>query len=219
MIRLTHKLSTSTLQYAVRRTLKLMKLRSLLLALAVASTSLAAAHAQGALFVNPVAIRVSNSTADPSLFSFLGPNTTSRVFYGVSFGGYYDVPHETHKNIEVGVDLRDAVLHGNNALLNSFLVGPRISGAPYSRPIHPYIEPFVGLGSTRAPNTALKVNKVQYGVFVGADYAFSRNVSWRVVEIGYSSLVTASGGVIGQTESIPAAQLLSFTTGLTFRLP
>lgn len=194
-----------------------MKFRSLLLVLAVAITA-SAAHAQGALYVNPVAIRISNSTADPSLFSFLGPGATSRMFYGVSFGGYYDIPRE-NKQVEIGVDLRDQVLHGNNALLNSFLVGPRLAIAPYKRPLHPYVEPFIGIGSTRAPNTGIKVNKTQYGAFVGADYAFSHNVSWRVAEIGYSSLVTASGGTIGATESIPAARLLSFTTGLTFRLP
>jgi hypothetical protein len=195
-----------------------MKLRSLVLALAFAAATSVAARAQGALYVDPVAVRASISKADPSLYSFLGPGTTSRMFYGVDFGGFYDIPMQ-QKKFEVGVDLRDTVLHGNNALLNSFVLGPRIAFSPFTHPFHPYVEPFVGIGETRAPNTAIKVSKVQYGVFGGIDDEFSRRVTWRVVEVGYSSLTTVSGGTVGASESIPAAKLLSITSGLTFRLP
>ena len=195
-----------------------MKLRFAALALILAFTTSIAAHAQGALYLSPVADRISNSKADPGLYSFLGVGKTSQMFYGVQFGGYYDIPME-QKEFEVGLDLRDAILHGNNALLNSFLVGPRIAISPFRRPFHPYVEPFVGVGTTRAPNTGIKVNKPQYGVYVGGDYDFSRHVSWRVVEIGYSGLTTASGGTIGASESIPSATVLSFSSGLTFRLP
>jgi hypothetical protein len=196
-----------------------MKLRSLVFVLALAAGFTVAASAQGALYVTPVANRVAISTADPGLYSLLGPGTTSRMFYGVQFGGYYDVPlHQ--KQLEVGLDLRDAFLHGNNALLNSFLVGPRIAFVLESHPrLHPYVEPFIGAGTTRAPNTAIKVTKPQYGVFAGADLNLGHVVSWRVAEIGYSSLTTASGGTIGATESVPSATILSVTTGLTFRLP
>jgi hypothetical protein len=196
-----------------------MKLRSLVFALALAAGCCAAASAQGALYITPVANRIDISKADPGLFSFLGPGTTSRMFYGVQFGGYYDAPL-AEKQIEVGLDLRDAILHGNNALLNSFLVGPRIAPVLSNHPrLHPYVEPFIGVGSTRAPNTAIKVNKPQYGVFVGADLNLGHVVSWRVAEIGYSSLTTTSGGTIGASESIPSVTILSITSGLTFRLP
>jgi hypothetical protein len=196
-----------------------MKLRSLVLALALAAGFSAVASAQGALYITPVADRIAISKADPGLYSFLGPGTTSRMFYGVQFGGFYNVPLG-YKQVEIGLDLRDAVLHGNNALINSFLVGPRIAPVLENHPrIHPYIEPFIGAGSTRAPNTAIKVTKPQYGVFVGTDLNLGHVVSWRVAEIGYSSLTTASGGTIGASESIPSATILSLTTGLTFRLP
>jgi hypothetical protein len=196
-----------------------MKLRSLVLALAVAAGCSAVASAQGALYITPVADRIAISKADPGLYSFLGPNTTSRLFYGVQFGGFYDVPLNLQQ-AEIGLDLRDSVLHGNNALINSFLVGPRIAPVLANHPrIHPYVEPFIGVGTTRAPNTAIKVTKPQYGVFVGADLNLSHVVSWRVAEIGYSGLSTASGSTIGVTESIPSATLLTITTGLTFRLP
>ncbi len=190
-----------------------------LILLAAASVIPTAARAQGALYVNPVAVRASISTADPGTFSFLGPGTTSRMFYGVQLGGFYDVPNLTER-FEVGVDVRDAILHANNALLNEFLVGARLGLVPAGgRKLHPYVEPYVGLGSTRAPETSIKVNKPTYGAFVGADYDFSRRVSWRVAEVGYGSLTTASGGTIGASESIPSATLLTITTGLTFRLP
>jgi hypothetical protein len=196
-----------------------MKLRSLVLALVVAAGCSAAASAQGALYVTPVFDRIAISKADPGLYSFLGVGTTSRMFYGVQFGGYYDVPLNL-KQVEIGLDLRDSVLHGNNALINSFLVGPRIAVVLPNHPrIHPYVEPFIGPGSTRAPNTAIKVTKPQYGVFVGADVNLSHEVSWRAIEIGYSGLTTASGSTIGVTESIPSATILTLTTGLTFRLP
>jgi hypothetical protein len=196
-----------------------MKLRSLALAVALATGSSAVASAQGALYITPVVDRVSLSKADPGLFSFLGHGTTSRFFYGVQFGGYYDVPLPS-KQLEIGLDLRDGIFHGNNALLNSFLVGPRIAPVLAGHPrLHPYIEPFIGVGSTRAPFTAIKVNKPQYGAFAGLDLNLNRGIAWRVAEVGYSSLTTASGGTIGASESIPSATILTLTTGITFRLP
>jgi hypothetical protein len=44
-------------------------------------------------------------------------------------------------------------------------------------------------------------------------------VTWRVVEVGYSSLDTAGAGTIGLTASIPSSTLINFSSGLTFRLP
>lgn len=196
-----------------------MKLRSLVLALAVAAGGTAAASAQGALYLTPIADRIAISTADPGTYSFLGPGTTSRMFYGVQFGGYYDVPL-SYKKVEIGLDLRDGILHANNALLNSFLVGPRIAAVLTGHPrLHPYLEPFIGVGSSRAPDTSIKVNKPQFGAFVGADLNLNHAISWRIAEVGYSSLTTASGGTIGLYETIPSATILTITTGFTFRLP
>lgn len=186
------------------------------LSLALAST---AASAQGALYLNPVAIRVSNSTPDKNpTFSFLGVNSTSRMFYGVGFGGFYDLPQKD-RPFELGIDLRDSIVHGNNALLNSFLIGPRFGFVPQGRSFHPYLEPVVGVGTSRAPNTALKVSKLEAGAFAGLDYDLSRHVGLRIFEIGYTNLITASGQTIGGSETYPSANLFHFSTGLTFRLP
>ncbi len=194
----------------------MIKLRSLVVALVVAAAA-STVYAQGAVYVAPIAFRISNSTKDTSLFSFLGPDSTSRMFFGVQFGGFYDIPTQ-NKALEIGVDMRDSIVHGNGAALNSFLVGARVAPTKYGR-LHPYIEPFVGVGTSRAPHTAIRVSSAQYGGFLGADYDLSRRVSWRVAEVGYSGLRTASAGTIGGTADIPSAGLLSISTGLTFRLP
>jgi len=194
-----------------------MKLHSLLIALALAGTA-SAASAQGALYINPVAIRVSTSTPETGTFAFLGNGASSRIFYGVDFGGFYDIPTQV-KSIEVGIDLRDQILHGNNALLTSFLVGPRIAFAPFNNRFHPYVEPVVGVGTTRAPYTAIKVDKLQYGVFAGADFYLNSRITWRAVEVGYSSLTTASGGTVAAAGPVNSSSLLNISTGLTFRLP
>ena len=69
-----------------------MKLRSFAAVAALALTALAA-RAQVGLYLNPVAIRVGNSSADAGPYAFLGQNSTSQVFYGYDFGGYYDFLH------------------------------------------------------------------------------------------------------------------------------
>ncbi len=196
-----------------------MKLCSLIVAAATSLTSLAL-HAQyGGLYVNPIAIRVSNSATDSGTFAFLGQNVTSRIFWGVNFGGYYDV--KLNERFAVGGDVRDAILHGNNAGLNNFLVGLRIS-RPAPERLRPYIEPFVGAGTSRAPETTIHVTKLEYGVFAGLDYALGHHVDFRTIEIGYGSLSTASSVTIGGGGSnltFPSATLLNFSSGLVFRIP
>jgi hypothetical protein len=198
-----------------------MKLQSRFVALAVLLSSIfastAAAHAQGAIYLNPVAIRVSTVT-DNGTYSFLGPNTTSRMFYGFTLGGFYDVKTQ-FKKVEIGVDIRDTLVHGNDASINSFTLGPRIAFAPVSNRLHPYIEPFVAAGGTHAPHTALHITKLQYGAYAGADLDLNRHFTFRAVEIGYSSLTTASDGTIGESATVPSAKLFSITTGFTIRLP
>jgi len=110
-----------------------MKLRFLaVVAVVAAFTCTITAHAQVGLYLNPVATRISNSVGDTGPYAFLGQNSKSQMFYGVDFGGYYDFFHGTKLN--AGFDMRDSIVHGNNAMLNSFLVGVRVSGKPFDRP-------------------------------------------------------------------------------------
>ena len=184
-------------------------------ALAVPALTTVAAHAQAALYFNPVAIRASNSKADSGPFAFLGQNSTSQMFYGVNVGGYYTL-YQAGKT-EVGIDVRDSLTHGNSAVLNSFLVGVRISASPFERPIKPYVVIGGGAGTTRAPTNPRRITRGQYGIFAGADYTLARHIDYRVVEVGYSSLSTVSSDTVGGSSSIPSASLLSVSTGVVFR--
>jgi hypothetical protein len=202
-----------------------MKLRYLATAVVLALTTVAAfaqnhdAPAQGnfGLYLNPIAIRASNSYADSGPYAFLGQNSTSQVFYGYDLGGFYDFFHSG--SLATGFDMRFSDLHANNALLKSFLVGLRVSGQPFARPFKPYIQVSVGEGSTKAPNSTIHIGKLDYGVFGGVDYRLGRHVDFRAIEIGYGSLTTASTATVGAggTVAIPAATLISFSSGLVFR--
>jgi hypothetical protein len=191
-----------------------MNCRYLALAVGLALTTLAA-HAQVGLYINPVAIRVSNSQADTGPFAFLGENSKSNIFYGVNIGGYYNFYHQG--KTEVGLDIRDSITNGNSATLNSFLVGVRVATEPFKRPLKPYVQASVGVGTTRPPTSSVRSNRAQFGIFGGADYTLSRHVDFRVVEIGFNSVTTASSSTIGGVGNIPASKLLSFSTGLVFR--
>ena len=189
-----------------------MKLRSIA-AVAVLALATLAAHAQSqgnvGLYFNPVAIRVSNSNADHGSFAFLGDNSTSQVFYGYGFGGYYDFFHSGP--IAAGFDVRESDLHANNAMLRSFLVGARVSAKPFSRPFKPYAQISFGLGTTKAPGSVVHISKF--------DYTLQKHIDFRVLEIGYGSLTTVSSADVGggNTFYVPASNQVSFSSGLVFR--
>lgn len=191
-----------------------MKFRLLAVVIALSLTTIAA-HAQVGLYLNPIAIRVSNAKADTGPFAFLGENKTSNMFYGVDFGGYYNFYHQG--KTEVGVDVRDAIVHGDRASLNSFLVGVRVAAKPFSRPLKPYIQASVGAGSTRAATTTVRTTRAQFGIFGGADYELNRHVDFRVVEVGFNSLTTTSSSTVSGIGDRPASRMLSVSTGFVFR--
>lgn len=191
-----------------------MKFRLLATVVGLALTTVAA-HAQIGLYLNPIAIRVSNAQPDTGPFAFLGQNSTSNMFYGVNFGGYYNFFHQG--KTEVGLDVRDAIVNGNSAVLNSFLVGIRVAVEPFSRPLKPYLQASVGLGTSRAPTTSIRVSKGQYGIYGGADYTLDRHLDLRIFEVGFNSLTTASSTTVSGAGNIPASRLLSFSTGLVLR--
>jgi hypothetical protein len=194
-----------------------MKLRYLAPVVLLALTTVAA-HAQAGvgLYLNPIAIRVSNSVADTGSFAFLGQNSTSQVFYGYNLGGYYDFFHSG--SLSAGFDMRFSDLHANNAMLRNFLVGARFSDKPFTRPFRPYVEVAVGTGTTKAPNSTIHRTKLDYAIEAGVDYTIASHVDFRAIEIGYGSLTTASTSTIAASgPSIPASKLVSFSTGLVFR--
>jgi len=192
-----------------------MKLRFLVPALALALKTIAA-HAQVGIYVNPVVSRISNSVADTGPFAFLGSGETAQTFGGVDFGAYYDFAH--FSKADVGVDMRDAIEHGNNASLNSFLVGLRLAAKPMSfGGLKPYAQFSVGEGRTKPPKSDAHVNKLQYGVFVGVDKALAKHVDWRIIEVSYGSVDAVSSHTFNGAIPIPAARILTFSTGFVFR--
>jgi len=193
-----------------------MKLRSIAAIALLALTALAA-RAQVGLYLNPVAIRVGNSSADAGPYAFLGQNSTSQVFFGYDFGGYYDFFHSGP--VYAGIDVRESDLHANNAMLRSFLVGARVSAKPFRRPFKPYAQISVGVSTTKAPASTVHVSKFDYALYGGVDYTLQKHIDFRVLEIGYGSLTTVSSADVGGggTLNIPAANQLSFSSGLVFR--
>jgi hypothetical protein len=193
-----------------------MKLKFSVAAIVMALTTVAA-HAQVGLYFNPIVSRVSISTPDTGPFAFLGQNTTSRIFGGVMLGGYYEFSHQP--KFDVGVDLRDEIEHSNNASLNSFLIGLRVSTKPMVFQLKPYVEIVGGEGRSESPLSPVHVTKAEYGAFVGVDKRLGRHVDWRILELGYSSVTTMSSAIYDSSKSIPAAKMINASTGFVFRIP
>lgn len=194
-----------------------MKLRLFATAVLVLLLSSAAAHAQIGVYMNPVAIRVSNSVKDTSGFSFLGPTSTSQVMFGYSLGGYDDFFHSG--KLGAGIDMRLQDLHANGAMLRDFFLGVRVSGTPWERPIKPYVQASVGVTTTKPRESTVHTSKGAYLVMAGADYTLAKHVDLRMIEIGYGSLTTVSSATIGAggNTSFPASKMVTFSSGLVFR--
>jgi hypothetical protein len=191
-----------------------MKLRFLVPALALALTTIAA-QAQIGIYVNPVVSRISNSVADTGPYAFLGDGQTSQIFGGVDFGGYYEFAH--YSKFDVSADMRDAIQHGNNASLNSFLVGIRVAAHPMAFGLKPYGQFSVGAGRTRPPLSDAHIEKLQYAIYGGLDRPLNKHIDWRVVEISYGSVGTISSQTFEGPTPIPSAKILGFSTGFVFR--
>ena len=189
-----------------------------LLAATAAVTPQLRAQSRGnyGLYLNPFFTRISNTQADNSTSSFLGPDTTSRMFYGFQMGGYYDFFHSGP--LAAGFTVRFADQHANNAAIRDFQVGLRVAGQ-VGEHLHPYVEATIGDASTKPVKAVVRVNKAAYAVYGGVDYSLAKHVDLRAIEVGYGSATTASQSTLGagSGNNIPAATLLSFSTGFVFR--
>ena len=174
------------------------------------------AHAQAGLYLNPTFSRISNSKADSGPFAFLGDNTTSRMFYGVNFGGYYDFYHAA--KLDVGIDLRDTITHGNDASLNDFSLALKVAPKPTLLVFKPYAEVAVGAASSKPPTSTVRRSKASIEGRVGIDYPAAKHLDLRVLEVSYGTASTINSGNFGSGVSFPNSKILSFSTGLIFRL-
>ena len=168
-----------------------MKLRSIA-AVAVSLYGLAA-RPRSASF-NPVAIRVSNPTADAGPFAFLGQNSTSQVFYGYASGGYYDFLRRPGlcRIRRARVRLARQQCHAEE------LPGGRARlRKPFRRPFKPYARFSFGVSTTKAPASTIHVSKFDYALYGGVDYHPQKHIDFRVLEIGYGSVTTVSTADVG----------------------
>ena len=192
-----------------------MKLRFLAAIIGFAMAT-GAAHAQIALYATPIVSRISNSTPDTSVFAFLGPGSTSRIFEGFGIGVYDDFYHAPR--FDAGIDVRGNIMRGAGAQLNSFLLGARVAFKPVSFPVKPYVELLGGVGGSKAAHNPLYVSKAQYSVSAGADYPLGKRVDWRVLEVGYSSVQTISSGIENSGPLPPSSNLINLSTGIVIRI-
>jgi hypothetical protein len=169
------------------------------------------------LYVNPIGIHITNSKPDSGPFAFLGDNTTSRTFYGVDLGGYVNFFHAP--KFDAGMDIRDVIVSGNGAHLNSFLVGGRVIAKPLANSFKPYLQVSVGAGSSKPAKSTVHLTRLQFGIFGGVDYTLSKHVDFRMFELGYGALSTVSSGNFNGATTFPASHLFNISTGLVFRVP
>jgi hypothetical protein len=177
----------------------------------------ASSFAQVGIYVNPIATHVSTSEADHGVFAFLGDNTTSRMFWGVNMGAYYDRWHG--QKYDLGLDVRDTITGANNARMNEFLVGARVVAKSWSPSWRPYVQLSGGAGTTRAPHSTVSTTRATWNVYAGADYRWTRYIDIKVMEVGYGTLTTISSASVGSAATtLPSANLLHFSAGLVFRI-
>ena len=174
----------------------------------------AGGRAQVAAYFNPMVTRASNSQVDDGAFAFLGQGNTSAIRGGVAIGGYYTFAHGARAALSV--DARDEWQGGNDSLLNSLLFGLRASGQVGAR-LKPYLQVSGGVGTTRAPLTIARTSKAMAKGYAGLDYGINRHLDFRVVEIGFGELSTASSAQYNSSLTYPADRLVSFSSGLVVR--
>ncbi len=197
-----------------------MKLRLLALAASLTAITLVpgVSRAQIGIYVTPVFTRVSNSQVDNGTFSFLGPNTTSRIFSGGGVGVFDDFKHSGA--LDLGGDIRWTIQQGNTAHLNQFLFGPRLAFRPTRFPARPYVEVVGGLGETTAETNPQPQNRFGFGFLGGVDYKLSKHIDFRVIEVGYGNLQTISTQSHTNVPPLPpSSMLINFSSGIVFRLP
>jgi len=194
-----------------------MKLRFVLPALVLVLGMLGAssAKAQVGVYFNPVFTHVGISTPDTGPFAFLGDNTTGRWFGGVDFGGYWDFYHP--KSYDAGLDIRETIVHGNNASLSTFSVAARVAAKPVKYGVRPYAQLAAGAGRTKAEESNIHVTKFEWGIFGGLDDPIGKHVDFRVIEIGYGTVTPQSSAVQRAPVTIASAKLFNISSGLVFR--
>jgi hypothetical protein len=190
-----------------------MRLRYVLAAVVLAAVA-ASARAQVGVYINPVFTKITNSVPDTGPFAFLGEGATSRNFGGLDFGAYYNFPRPGAK---FGIDLRDTTVHANNAGLNIFSVAARVETPPLTHGLRAYAQLGAGAATSKAQQAQIHTTRGMFGIFGGLDYPLTRNIDFRVVELGYASVTVQNSYIYGGPNPIGASRMVQVSSGLVFR--
>lgn len=191
-----------------------MRLRYVFAAVVLAAVA-ASARAQVGVYVNPLFNRISNPTPDNGPLSFLGDGVTSRIFGGLDLGGYYTLTRTP--GTKFGVDVRDTILHANNASLNIFAIGGRIEAPPMRHGLRPYAQVSVGASRSKGETALIRSTGFAFDIFGGLDLPLNRHVDFRAVELGYGIVTTTNSSRVGLPPPIGASRQISVSSGLVFR--
>jgi len=168
-----------------------MRFKLLLIVLVLGAAAVPAARAQNGIYVMYTGAGISGISA---------PNQ-----YGPTVGAYIESTHA--KVVSAGVDFRASFLNGsNNSSVDGGMAGFRLVIKPRVLPIAPYGELLIGVAQSTV--SAKTTTDFQTAVVVGLDYTLVPHVDWRVVELSY-----------GRVNSASAFNPTSVSTGIVFRLP
>jgi hypothetical protein len=191
-----------------------MRLRYVLAAVVLAAVA-ASARAQVGVYINPVFTKISNNVADTGPYAFLGDGATSRNFGGVDFGAYYNISRAP--GMKFGVELRDTTVHSNNASLNIFSVAGRVESAPLTHGIRAYAEIAAGAANSKAQQSQVHTTRGMFGIFGGIDYPLTRNIDFRIVELGFAGVTVQNSSILGGPSPIGSSRMVQVSSGLVFR--
>lgn len=168
------------------------------------------------LYVQPVFSFIHNSEADTGSFAFLGEGKNSQWFRGAALGFQDEFYHAGANNF--GFDMRLNFQRGNDAAMDTFLVGLRYSRTTDGK-LRPFAELLGGVGGTSSPFNAHRVTRPMFQVSVGADYPVFKHLDWRVAEVSYGQVRTIGADAFLGTDvhNRPAAQVIGIGSGLVVR--
>jgi hypothetical protein len=173
------------------------------------------------LFFLPTAAKAQLAVyGDASVLHLSQPATSTTTSSSAWFGGpgvgiYDDFAH--FGPLAAGLDLRANYLFASDQRYRNALLGIRVSAHPPFLPLRPYVQGSIGVGGARPnSNDSLAThfnNKFEYQVAGGLDLGIFPHLDYRVAELSYGRVSTASSA---QTST--QSNLVTVTTGIVLRL-
>jgi hypothetical protein len=171
-------------------------------------------------FILPTAAKAQLAVyGDASVLHLSQPATSTTPSDSAWFGGpgvgiYDDFAHLGP--LAAGLDLRGNYLFASGQKYRDVLLGVRASVHPPFLPLRPYVQGSIGVGGSKPDsNDSLAThfnNKFEYQVAGGLDLGIFPHLDYRVAEVAYSRVSTASSA---QTST--QSNLVTVSTGIVLR--